>query len=145
MYTNQMRSGKTQTETRFLQKKSTQIRPPDSRLPSDADSARPHHRRHHTLVYVPCCQSRYRQNWRTCTVNRDGHWLLYLSWTCVFISVYLLIDISCWQNFNKGIESDYCFVHRYLGVRNEWIEHHHPDKDVHFINIISEEVQVFRN
>jgi hypothetical protein len=76
----------TATEARFLPNVPTQNRPPDSRLPPSADSARPHHRRHHSLVYISCYQSRHRQTLisnfsasherRTRTVKRDGHWLL---------------------------------------------------------------------
>jgi hypothetical protein len=50
------------TEARFLPNAPTQTRPPDSRLLPNADSARPHHRRHHNLVSISCYQSHHRQN-----------------------------------------------------------------------------------
>jgi hypothetical protein len=40
----------------------TQNRPPDSGLPPNADSARPHHRRHRSFVCISCYQSRHREN-----------------------------------------------------------------------------------
>jgi glucan phosphoethanolaminetransferase (alkaline phosphatase superfamily) len=77
----------TATEARFLPNAQTQNRPPDFRLPSNADSASPHHRRHHSLVCISWYQNLHCQNLtsffsesherRTHTVKRDGHWLLY--------------------------------------------------------------------
>jgi hypothetical protein len=62
------------------------LRTPDSRLPPNADSARPHHKHHNSLVCTSCCQSRHRQKLisiffasheqRSRPVKRDGHWLL---------------------------------------------------------------------
>jgi hypothetical protein len=49
-------------EARFLSNISTQNRPPNSRLPPNADSARSHHRLYHGLVYIYCYQSRHHQN-----------------------------------------------------------------------------------
>jgi hypothetical protein len=46
------------TEARFLPNAPTQYRPPDSRLQSNADFARPHH----SLVCISRCQSRHRQH-----------------------------------------------------------------------------------
>jgi hypothetical protein len=58
---------------------------PDSRQTQTPPD--PHHKRHHTLIYISCYQSRHRQNLisifsvsqerHTRTVKRDGHWLLY--------------------------------------------------------------------
>jgi hypothetical protein len=47
----------TATETRFLPNVPTRNRPPDSSLPPNADSATPHHRRHHSPVYTSRYQS----------------------------------------------------------------------------------------
>jgi hypothetical protein len=84
---NQYENIFTATEARFLPNAPTQNRPPDSRLPPNADSTRPHRRSYHSLVCISCYQSRHRQNLitafptlherRTRAVKRDGHWLLY--------------------------------------------------------------------
>jgi hypothetical protein len=78
----------TVNEVRCVQNTSTQSRPPNSRLSPNADSARAHHRRHHSLVCISRYQSRHCQNLilislasykrRTRRVKRDGYWLLYL-------------------------------------------------------------------
>jgi hypothetical protein len=52
----------TATEARFLSNAPTQTRPPDSRLPPNTDSAKPHHWYHHRLNCISCYQSRHRQN-----------------------------------------------------------------------------------
>jgi hypothetical protein len=51
----------TATEARFLPKTPTQNRSRGGLL-TNADSARPHHRRHHGFVCISCYQSRHRQN-----------------------------------------------------------------------------------
>jgi hypothetical protein len=90
------------TAARFLPDAPTQNRPPDSRLPPNADSARPHHRLHHGLICISSYQSRHRQNLisifsasherRTSTVKRDGHTLF--SQAAKYIQQYSTIPHS---------------------------------------------------
>jgi hypothetical protein len=59
----------------------------EARLPPNADSARPHHNRHRSLICISCFHNCHRQKLisilsasherRTRTVKRDGQWLLY--------------------------------------------------------------------
>jgi hypothetical protein len=35
---------------------------PDAKSPHNANSGRPHHRRHNSVIYISCYQSRHRQN-----------------------------------------------------------------------------------
>jgi hypothetical protein len=50
-----------------------QNQPPDSRLPPIVDSARPYHRRHHSIVCISCYQSRNRQNIILVFPHRTAH------------------------------------------------------------------------
>jgi hypothetical protein len=62
-------------------KRTKQSQPSDFRLPSNADSVRPHHRRHLSLVCISYCQSRQRQNSISIFLHRSNRTLVQSSVT----------------------------------------------------------------
>jgi hypothetical protein len=68
-----MRKHFTAIEARFPPNTPTQNRPPDSRLLSNANSARPYHRRHHRLARIYCYQSSRNQDFNFSRFARTAH------------------------------------------------------------------------
>jgi hypothetical protein len=107
------------TEARFLPRYTNTK--PAAGLPSSTDSARPHHRRHHILIFISCYHSRHNQilisifsashERGTSTVKFDGYWLLYEEQISDFSSMFIRINLlapnsliiyraesgTCWQ------------------------------------------------
>lgn len=92
------------TEARFLPKAPTQYRPPDSRLQSNADFARPHH----SLVCISRCQSRHRQHLTKNSSESPNSTLVH--WCVTDIGYYIIRRLVRNSSFDFHFSAVLCCV-----------------------------------